>query len=795
MGYREGTWTPTKRRGPIAAEFSGPGPAAVTLPSLFGTTQRDPSKSKAPAFTFRPRINGKIELPGPGPGKYLTAGVTRKGRESPAAPTLSGRLKEEKPFNTPAPNAYHSEKGDDTVHDKAPLFSFGVKIKDPKLADIPAVNKFYDAKWRPLSAGAATTSKHMMLKEGHTQDCPCYDRWLRHKETRERVMKERDTMPGPGAYTIKDDFQRVRTPCWNCVGRKDPKIHLRGPAPNAYNVSGLVHKGGTPHALAAHMFGKAKDFTAKRISDTPVPKNCLFCPSRSKSRNAIKSEAAPNAYKAEKSLAVAYESSPKFTFGEKPKAGKVFNTPAPNAYNRDKSDGNVHESAPLYSFAPNSYNPEKSDQVVHEKSYNYSFGIKLLDAKPNNVPGEHNLTYLIFAGAVLKHIFITNCGCCILAPNSYNPEKSDQVVHEKSYNYSFGIKLPDAKPNNVPAPNSYNPEKSDQVVHEKSYNYSFGIKLPDAKPNNVPAPNSYNPEKSDQVVHEKTQNYSFGIKLPDAKPNNVPAPNAYNRDENFHESAPLYSFGAKIKDPSPFNVPAPNSYNPEKSDQVVHEKSHNYSFGIKLPDAKPNNVPAPNAYSPDKSDGEVHESAPVYSFGAKIKDPNPFNVPAPNSYNPEKSDQVVHEKSYNYSFGIKLPDAKPNNVPAPNSYNPEKSDQSVHHRKAPNAYKPEKGDDSVHKSAPDFSFGMKVKDPEAFNTPSPNSYTVPTLLGESPSYTLSGKGKDAKPNQMPAPNAYAVPEASAYKLKSPSFSLGEKTELASDKTQKPGPGAHYPEKS
>jgi len=29
-------WTPTKRRGPIAAEFSSPGPASVALPGLVG---------------------------------------------------------------------------------------------------------------------------------------------------------------------------------------------------------------------------------------------------------------------------------------------------------------------------------------------------------------------------------------------------------------------------------------------------------------------------------------------------------------------------------------------------------------------------------------------------------------------------------------------------------------------------------------------------------------------------------------------------------------------------------------
>ena len=37
MGGQSGSWTPTKRRGPIAAEFQGPGPAALSLPSLFGS--------------------------------------------------------------------------------------------------------------------------------------------------------------------------------------------------------------------------------------------------------------------------------------------------------------------------------------------------------------------------------------------------------------------------------------------------------------------------------------------------------------------------------------------------------------------------------------------------------------------------------------------------------------------------------------------------------------------------------------------------------------------------------------
>lgn len=35
-GFQQRPWTPTKRRGPIAAEYNSPGPACVTLPSYIG---------------------------------------------------------------------------------------------------------------------------------------------------------------------------------------------------------------------------------------------------------------------------------------------------------------------------------------------------------------------------------------------------------------------------------------------------------------------------------------------------------------------------------------------------------------------------------------------------------------------------------------------------------------------------------------------------------------------------------------------------------------------------------------
>jgi len=51
-GLKQSQWTPTKRRGPIAAEFSGPGPAAVALPTLVGNFTTPPLINVVPLQIF-----------------------------------------------------------------------------------------------------------------------------------------------------------------------------------------------------------------------------------------------------------------------------------------------------------------------------------------------------------------------------------------------------------------------------------------------------------------------------------------------------------------------------------------------------------------------------------------------------------------------------------------------------------------------------------------------------------------------------------------------------------------------
>ncbi|XP_022253542.1 outer dense fiber protein 3-B-like [Limulus polyphemus] len=130
-------WTPTKRRGPIAAEHKGPGPASISLPSTFGPTSKDASHSKSPSYTFGVKVEEKRKDYTPGPGTYEISGISEKGKETVPAPSISGRMKEPEKFKTPAPGAYTPENCDKTVLNGSPSFSFGAKLKEHKKDNFP----------------------------------------------------------------------------------------------------------------------------------------------------------------------------------------------------------------------------------------------------------------------------------------------------------------------------------------------------------------------------------------------------------------------------------------------------------------------------------------------------------------------------------------------------------------------------------------------------------------------------------------------------------------------------------
>jgi len=141
MGGQSGSWTPTKRRGPIAAEFQGPGPAALSLPSLFGNvTIKESNKIRSPAYTFGSRHEKKSTASAPAPNAYNTSGLNPRGKDEPKAPTMHIKPKDPKGFVTPAPGAYNPELAEKDVKQAAPKYSFGIKAKDSKSVPGPGRN-------------------------------------------------------------------------------------------------------------------------------------------------------------------------------------------------------------------------------------------------------------------------------------------------------------------------------------------------------------------------------------------------------------------------------------------------------------------------------------------------------------------------------------------------------------------------------------------------------------------------------------------------------------------------------
>ncbi|KAG1650763.1 Outer dense fiber protein 3 [Nymphon striatum] len=123
-------WTPTVRRGPIAAEFRGPGPAAFNIESTLGEYQLNDVKHEA-----------KIDRIKPGPGSYQVEKVTRVGPDRVVAATISAKLKDPEKFNTPSPGCYSPEKND--IHELGPSYSFGQKLNDSKPNQNPSPNQYH----------------------------------------------------------------------------------------------------------------------------------------------------------------------------------------------------------------------------------------------------------------------------------------------------------------------------------------------------------------------------------------------------------------------------------------------------------------------------------------------------------------------------------------------------------------------------------------------------------------------------------------------------------------------------
>lgn len=185
----------------------------------------------------------------------------------------------------------------------------------------------------------------------------------------------------------------------------------------------------------------------------------------------------------------------------------------------------------------------------------------------------------------------------------------------------------------------------------------------------------------------------------------------------------------------------------------------------------------------------TRKKAPGWVFGTKGKSRDVSKVsPGPAHYNLlERSTRFGKDGTPKYTLHYRPKDGASFITPAPDAYYTETV--KVMKQKQP----------------PSYSFGLRTKYTKKEATPAPNAYTLPNMTGKTnpvkcspPSFSISGRSKtggfseDLK--QSPGPAAYKVVDVDTWRRKAPVYSMSARQFLPGDNCQKPGPGAHSPEK-
>merc|ERR1711892_84005 len=205
--------TTHKRRGPIAAEFQSPGPAAINLPGLFGNQcLNESTKAASPAFTFAGKHEQKVRSIAPSPNTYNTAGLTARGVTSDSqGQTMGIKHADPKKFLTPAPGAYKPEESELYLEEKI-QHSMGIKPSAPKKYLTPA----------PGAYKPEDSERYLEEK-------------IQHSMGIKPANPKKYLTPAPGAYKPEDSERYLEEKTQHSMGIKTtaPKKYLT-PAPGAY---------------------------------------------------------------------------------------------------------------------------------------------------------------------------------------------------------------------------------------------------------------------------------------------------------------------------------------------------------------------------------------------------------------------------------------------------------------------------------------------------------------------------------------------------------------------------------
>ncbi|RVE71933.1 hypothetical protein OJAV_G00056870 [Oryzias javanicus] len=218
--YWVGTWRPHKPRGPVAALYGSPGPK-YALPGLIGSSHHDPTKCKAPVFSFGTRCEKTNSNSSPGPTYLIPSNITRRGRNATPAFSISSRSKQPSLFRAPGPGQYSPEHSEKLIFHSPPAYSLSGRTKAGSASQSP---------------GPGTYALPPMLghKTAVTSSSPTYSLCGRNKNG--SFHEDKSQTPGPAAYRAVDPYiYKEKPPQFSMTGRNfTPGEAAQKPGPGAY---------------------------------------------------------------------------------------------------------------------------------------------------------------------------------------------------------------------------------------------------------------------------------------------------------------------------------------------------------------------------------------------------------------------------------------------------------------------------------------------------------------------------------------------------------------------------------
>ncbi|XP_074489349.1 ciliary microtubule associated protein 1B [Sebastes fasciatus] len=214
-----GTWRPHKPRGPIAALYGSPGPK-YALPGLTGISKHDPTKYKAPMFSFGVRHDHRCESY-PGTSYLIPSNITRVGRDGTPAFSLCSRPKELKLFQAPGPGEYSPEHSGKSIFRSAPAYSLSGRSKELNNIHTPG----------PASYSLPPVLGHNTVVSSTARS---YSFCGRSKTG--SFDEDLKKTPGPSAYRVVDPcLYRQKAPRFSMTGRNFPPGETtKKPGPGAH---------------------------------------------------------------------------------------------------------------------------------------------------------------------------------------------------------------------------------------------------------------------------------------------------------------------------------------------------------------------------------------------------------------------------------------------------------------------------------------------------------------------------------------------------------------------------------